>query len=61
MTDIDAALEQDVLDLAQRQWVPDVHHHRETDDLGRTVEIAEVIFHRKTLSDWRRQRHANLL
>ncbi len=32
-------------------WVgiPDIHHHREADDLGRTVEIAEGIFHPQTL------------
>ena len=29
MADIDTALEQQVLDLAQRQRVPDIHHHRE--------------------------------
>ena len=32
-------------------WVgiPDIHHHREADDLGRTVEIAEGIFHPQRL------------
>jgi hypothetical protein len=34
MADIDAALEKQILDLAQRQRVPDVHHHREVDHLG---------------------------
>ena len=34
VADIDTALEQQVLDLAQRQRVPDIHHHREANDLG---------------------------
>ena len=33
MADVDAALEQQILDLAQRQWVADVQHHREADYL----------------------------
>ena len=45
VADIDTALEQQVLDLAQRQRVPDIHHHREANDFGRTIEIAEGIFH----------------
>ena len=45
VADIDATFEQHVLNLAQRQRVADVHHHREADDLGRRVEIAERIFH----------------
>ena len=49
MADIDAAFEQDVFDLTQRKWVPNVQHHRQADDFGRTVEIAEGIFHRTTL------------
>ena len=44
VADIDTALEQQVLDLAQRQRVPDIHHHRQADDLGRTIEIAEGFF-----------------
>ena len=34
VTNIDAALEQQILDLPQRQWIPDVHHHRQADHLG---------------------------
>ena len=45
VADIDTAFEQQVLDLAQRQRVPDIHHHREANDFGRTIEIAEGIFH----------------
>ena len=33
VADVDAALEQQILDLAQRQRIPDVHHHREADHL----------------------------
>ena len=44
VADIDTALEQQVLDLAQRQRVPDIHHHREANDFGRTIEIAEGVF-----------------
>ena len=33
VADVDAALEQDVLDLAQRQRVADVQHHRAPDHL----------------------------
>ena len=35
VADVDAPLEQKILDLAQRQRIPDVHHHRQADDLGR--------------------------
>jgi len=49
MADVDATFEQDIFDLAERQRVTDVHHHRETDDLGRTVETAERISHPERL------------
>jgi hypothetical protein len=49
VADIDTALEQDVLDLAQRQRISNIHHHRQADDLGRTVEITEGISHPTTL------------
>jgi hypothetical protein len=34
MADVDAALEQQILNLARRQRIPDIHHNREPDDLG---------------------------
>ena len=34
VADVDAALEQNVLDLAPRQWVADIQLHREPDHLG---------------------------
>jgi hypothetical protein len=40
---IDTALEQRIFNLTERQRIADVHHHRQADDLGRTVEIAEGI------------------
>jgi hypothetical protein len=49
VADIDTALEQDVLDLAQRQRISNIHHHRQADDLGRTVEITECMFHLRRL------------
>ena len=41
MADIDAALAKNIFDLAQRQWIPDVYHHREANNLGRRVEISK--------------------
>ncbi len=49
VADIDATFEQQVFDLPQRQRIADVHHHREANHLGRTVEITEWIFHPQRL------------
>ena len=49
VADVDASLEQNILDLAQRQRITDVHHHYEPDHLGRRVEITEGITHRRKL------------
>ncbi len=49
VADIDTTLEQQVLDLGQRQRIADVQHPCEADDVWRTVEIAEGIFHRRRL------------
>ena len=49
MAYIDTALMQQVLDLAQRQWEPEIHHHGKPDDLGRSLEISEWIRHPTTL------------
>ncbi len=45
MADIDAAFEQKVFDLTERQRIADLHYHSQADDLGRTVEILELISH----------------
>ena len=45
VADVDASFEKKILDLAQRQRVADIHHHRQANDLVRRVEIAERIFH----------------
>ena len=45
VANVDAALEQQALDLTERQRIADIHHHREADNFGRAVEIAEGIFH----------------
>jgi hypothetical protein len=41
MTDIDAALVQQILDIPEREREPDVQHHRQADHLGRRFEIAK--------------------
>jgi hypothetical protein len=46
---IDASFKQKILDLAQRKRIPDIHHHRQADNLGRRVEITERIFHPRRL------------
>ena len=53
--DVDAPLEQNILDLPQRQRIADIHHHREADHLGRAVEITEGIAHRRTLRNLARR------
>ena len=46
VTDVDAAFEQDVFDLAQRHRIEDLHHHCDAEDLGRAVEVTKGIAHR---------------
>ena len=41
MADVDPALEQQVLDVPQRQLEPHLHHDHQADHLGRGVEVAE--------------------
>src|SRR5271165_4136081 len=45
VADVDPALGQQFLDVAQRQRVSHVHHHDQTDDLWRAVEISERVAH----------------
>ena len=49
VADIDTALEQQIFNLSRGQRITDVHHRREADHLGRTVEIAKRITHRRRL------------
>ena len=49
MANVDAALEQKIFDLSQRQGVADIQHHRAADYLRRTVEITKGILHRRRL------------
>ena len=49
VADVDATFEQNVFNLAQRKRIADVQHHREANDLGRTVEISAGISHRLRL------------
>ena len=43
MADVDPALGQEILDVAQRQRVFHVHHHDQTDYFWRAVEISERV------------------
>src|SRR5260370_41671634 len=45
MANVDPALSQEVLDVAQRQRVFHVHHHDQTDHFWRAVEISERVAH----------------
>ena len=47
MADVDPALGQQILDVAQRQWVSHVHHHDQTDDLRRAVEDRDGLLMRQ--------------
>jgi hypothetical protein len=49
VADIDATFKQQIFDLPQRKRIPDVHHYREADYLGRTIEISERVSHPPTL------------
>ena len=41
MADLDAALRQQVFDVAQRKRAPNVHHNRQADDLRTGLEVPE--------------------
>jgi uncharacterized Rossmann fold enzyme len=45
VTDVDPALGQQILDIAQRQRISHVHHHDQADDLRRVVEISKRVAH----------------
>lgn len=49
VADVDAAFVEQILDIAKRQWKPDIQHHREANDFRRCLEVAERIFHSLTL------------
>ena len=49
------SLEQNILYLLKRQWVADVHHHREADYLGRTVETTERVAYCRRLRNLARR------
>ena len=52
VADIDTPLVQQILDVSQREREPNVEHHREADDLGAGLEVAEwgAFGHARTLS-----------
>ena len=39
MADVDAALMQQILDVAQRERETDIHHDRQADDFGGRLEV----------------------
>src|ERR1700729_176518 len=45
VADVDPALGQQILDVARRQRESHIHHHDQTDDLWRAVEISERVAH----------------
>ncbi len=49
VADVDPALGQKILDVAQRQRVLHLHHHRQADYLWRAVEISEGVAHHRNL------------
>ena len=55
VADVDAPLEQSILNLSQRQRIAEIHHHHEVDHLGRAVEITEGIAHRRRLRNLARR------
>src|SRR5882757_5458324 len=50
MADVDPALGQEVLDVAEQERISHVHHHHQTDDLRRAVKISERIAHAPRLA-----------
>jgi hypothetical protein len=56
VADVDPTLGHEIFDVAQRQWVSHVHHHHQTDDLRRAVEISERIAHAPRLTQPRTAR-----
>jgi hypothetical protein len=49
VADINASFKQKILDLPQRQRIPDIHRHRQADNLGRRIEITEWVSHPQRL------------
>jgi hypothetical protein len=47
VADVDPALGQQILDVAQRQRVSHVHHHDQTDDLGELLKYRNGLLMRR--------------
>ena len=41
MADFDPALMQQVFDVPERKWEPNIHHNRQADDLWARLEVLE--------------------
>jgi hypothetical protein len=52
MTDLNPTLMKQVFDIAQRQWEPNIEHHREADDLWTGLEVPKrrVVRHPEKLT-----------
>jgi hypothetical protein len=52
MADLDAPLMEKVLNVAKRKRIPDIQHHRQADDVGTRLEVAEwgAFGHSETLA-----------
>jgi hypothetical protein len=61
VADIDAAFEQEISNLPQRDRMADVHHHREAGNLGRAVEVGKRDSAFTQAMDRPAQAQANLL
>jgi len=44
VTDVDASLVQQVLDVSERKWKANVHHDRQANDLRAAVKVLEGVF-----------------
>jgi hypothetical protein len=51
VADIDAPIKQQILDLAQRKRISNIHHHCQADDFGGAIEITERIIHPEEATD----------
>jgi len=49
VADIDASFMKKILDLPQRQRIPEPDHHRQADNLGRRIKRTEWFYHTQRL------------
>jgi hypothetical protein len=61
VSDVYAPFVEQILDVPERKWKPDTHHHRKTDDPWRGFEISERITHQRTLRNHARALKQSLI